>query len=145
MEIQKVKLQMIRESTGEYNAKIKSPIDIVNFINEQEQYSLAPNESIIVIGLSIKNEIIYSQVATGGVNSTFIKPADIFKPLLVANCSKFILVHNHPSGDSTPSKEDIALTDTIKAAADIMGIEFLDHVVIGDNNYTSIMSIKEVQ
>lgn len=143
MEIQKVKLQMIKENTEEYNAKIKSPIDIVTFINEQEQYSLAPNENIIVVGLSIKNEIVYSQVASGGINSAFIKPADIFKPLLVANCSKFILVHNHPSGDSTPSKEDIALTDTIKAAADIMGIEFLDHVVIGDNTYTSIMSIKE--
>ena len=55
------------------------------------------------------------------------------------------MVHNNPSGDATPGKEDLKTTENVKAAAKIMGLQFLDHIVIGGNDYTSIMSMKEVK
>lgn len=141
MEFSKIKLQMVREKTEEYNTKISTPIDIVNFINQYERYDLSPNEKIIVIGLNTKNEVtIYTEATTGTIRYSHIDMAEIFKPLLLANCSKFIITHNHPSGDATPSKQDIDLTKQIIKASQIMGIEFLDHIIMGENSYTSIIS-----
>lgn len=142
MEYHKIKLQMIKEQSIEYTTKITKPIDIVKLINKYEDYSSSPNEKIIVIGLNIKNEInIYTEIASGTSGFCNCTIADMFKPLLISNSSKFIIVHNHPSGNSTPSKEDIEITKKIIEASKLIGLQFLDHIVIGDNNYTSIISI----
>jgi len=145
MKFQKVKLQMVKEAAAIYTAEtIKSPLDIVALINKYEQYDLSPTEKIILIGLNTKNQVnIYTEVATGGADYANFSVSDLFKPLLVTNCTKFILAHNHPSGDATPSGEDKRMTDRIKTAASILGVQFLDHIVIGDNCYSSI--IKEME
>ena len=94
-----------------------------------------------------KNQInTYSEIATGVAGYANFSMSELFKTVLLSNSNKFIVVHNHPSGDATPSKEDFEITKKVKDASDIMGLQFLDHIVIGDNNYTSIMSInKEVK
>ena len=145
MEIQKIKLQMVKDVSAIYTAeKIITPVDIVELVNKYEQYNLSPTEKIILIGLDTKNQVnIYTEIATGGVNCTHLDTNNIFKPLLVSNCNRFILAHNHPSGDATPSKADIDLTNRIKIASDVMDIKFLDHIVIGGDDYTSIMSIMQ--
>ena len=141
MELYKVKLQMIKDKTINTNDKIKKPIDIVNYINSIENYSMATTETLIVVALNTKNEIVaYSEIAHGGSNNCELNIPSIFKIVFMSNASKFILAHNHPSGDSTPSKADIDVTKKVLTASLIMGIDFVDHIVIGDNNYHSIMS-----
>lgn len=70
---------------------------------------------------------------------------ELFKSILISNSNKFILIHNHPSGDSTPSNNDIRITREILKGAEILEIQFLDHIVIGDiNNYQSIMEKSKI-
>lgn len=141
MEFYKVKLQMIKEKEVICDNKINSPMDIVKFINSIENYNQNTNETMSVIALSTKNEIVaYADIGIGGINFCTMNIPTILQLVLLSNASKFILVHNHPSGDSTPSKDDINATKQLQMAADIMKLQLLDHIVIGDNNYTSIMS-----
>lgn len=147
MEIQKVKLQMVKDGSAIYTLeKITTPKDIIKLINAHERYDLATTEKIIVVGMDNKNQVnTYSEIATGTTGYANFSMSELFKTLLLSNSSKFIIVHNHPSGDATPGKEDFDVTEKVKAAAKLMGIQFLDHIVIGDNNYTSIMSMKEAK
>ena len=148
MEIQKVKLQMAKEMSAIYTQEtITTPMDIVRLINSYEEYDLSPMEKVIVIGLNTKNQVnIYTEIATGATGYANFKINDLFKPLLLSNSSKFILVHNHPSGDATPSKEDKDITAKVKTSAQLMGLTLLDHIVIGANSYASILySTKEVK
>ena len=147
MEFQKIKLQMVKETTAIYTAEtIKTPSDIVALINKYEQYDLSPTEKVVLIGLNTKNQVnIYTEVATGGTNYANFNMNDLFKPLLLSNCTRFILAHNHPSGDATPSGYDKKMTNQIKTASAILGLEFLDHIVIGEDCYSSIMNEMEVK
>lgn len=147
MEIQKVKLQMVKDGSAIYTLeKITTPKDIIKLINAHERYDLATTEKIIVVGMDNKNQVnTYSEIATGTTGYANFSMSELFKTLLLSNSSKFIIVHNRPSGDATPGKEDFDVTEKVKAAAKLIGIQFLDHIVIGDNNYTSIMSMKEVK
>ena len=77
-------------------------------------------------------------VCVGGVNKACIDVKDILKEAIKIGAPKMILIHNHPSGDSTPSSEDIETTKNIMEIAKIIGIQILDHIVIGDGNFTSI-------
>ncbi len=95
-----------------------------------------------LIILNNKNAIIkIKNISFGGQNFVMIDPKDIFTEAIKMQAQRIILVHNHPSGDPTPSKEDIILTNRVKDAANLLGISFLDHVIIGNNNYESVFSI----
>ena len=77
-------------------------------------------------------------ISIGGVNKACIDIKDILKEAINLGAPKIILIHNHPSGDSTPSNEDILTTKNIIEITKILGIQLLDHIVIGDGNFTSI-------
>lgn len=141
MKFSKIKLQMVKEKDFTYNSrKIKSTQDMVEYINEIEQLDLATEEIAILICLNTKNQIVaYSEIAKGSIDYCNIDLQTLFKTVFVANATKFILVHNHPSGNATPSKNDIAVTDRIKNASNILNIQFLDHIVIGDNDFISCL------
>lgn len=95
-----------------------------------------------LIILNNKNVIIkIKNISFGGQNFVMIDPKDIFTEAIKMQAQRIILVHNHPSGDPTPSKEDIILTNRVKDASKLLGISFLDHVIIGNNNYESVFSI----
>ena len=145
MEFYKIKLQMIKQDNVRITDKtMTNATDIIDFINSIEGYNQAINENVIVIMLNTKNKIIaYSEIGMGTSNNCYIDIPSIFKTLFTTNTSKFILAHNHPSGDTTPSKEDIATTKKIKEVSELMGVQFLDHIIIGENEYRSIM--KEVK
>lgn len=144
MKIQRVKLQMVREPSAIYTAEnITSPTDIVALVNKYEQYDLTPTEKLILIGLNSKNRVnVYTEIATGTENHTLFSMSHIFQILMLSNSDKFILAHNHPSGDPTPSKDDIKTTDKVEKAASLMGLTLLDHIIISDNGYTSIAQIR---
>lgn len=82
----------------------------------------------------IKQETLF----IGSLNSSIIHPGDIFKTALAESAAAIIIAHNHPSGDPAPSKEDIEISRQLVQAGDILGIQLLDHIIIGDNNYISL-------
>ena len=92
-----------------------------------------------LITLDTKNNItgIFT-VSTGSLNASIVHPREVFKRAVLQNAASIIICHNHPSGDPTPSQEDINTTKRIYDAGKILGIELLDHIIIGDNDYISL-------
>lgn len=96
-------------------------------------------EIFLVVGLNNKNEVITEAVvAMGTVDECRVNPRDVFRPLIAEAAARMIALHNHPSGDPTPSPEDIALTDRLVSAGKLVGISVLDHLVIGNDTYCSL-------
>jgi DNA repair protein RadC len=82
-------------------------------------------------------------VAVGTLNSTMVEPRDVFREAAIGGATAIVLFHNHPSGDPTPSPDDVALTQRLVAAGTLIGIDVVDHVVLGDGRYCSIKEIRE--
>ena len=117
---------------------IKSTIDIVNLFMEELRYE--KREIVKLIALSSKNVILrIINISYGGTNLAVIEPKEVLLEAIKMQAPRIILLHNHPSGDPTPSKEDYRITERISDCADLLGIELLDHVVIGDGVYRSIL------
>lgn len=142
MKFSKIKLQMVQEKKFNYNSKIvSSATDIVKYINEFEELEKATEETTLLICLNVKNQVVaYTELAKGGINYCNLDMKTIFKNILVCNATKFILVHNHPTGSVVASKNDIEITEHIKQASKIMNVEFLDHIIIGGNSFVSCMN-----
>lgn len=118
---------------------IKSPKDIANIFIEELRYE--KREILKVLILNTKNIIQkIIDIAIGGTSSINVEPKDILKEAVKMEMPKIIIIHNHPSGDSTPSMSDIEITKRINESAKLLGIQLLDHIVIGDGTYTSILS-----
>jgi DNA repair protein RadC len=99
-----------------------------------------------ILCLSTKRQIIaYHEVSRGALDSTLVHPREVFKAALLANASAIILMHNHPSGDPTPSADDLALTARLVSAGSVLGIDVLDHIVIGDGRWTSLVELGRLQ
>ncbi len=124
--------------------KIKEPNDVVKILMNQMQYEKV--EIVKVLLLDTKCNIIkIRDIAIGGKNFVSIGMKEILSESVKIGSPKIILAHNHPSGNSTPSKQDYEVTFKLNQAANLLGIELLDHIVIGKNEYTSIKSIENWQ
>lgn len=77
-------------------------------------------------------------ISTGSLNASIVHPREVFSEAVKCGCNSIIFVHNHPSGDPTPSSEDIRTTERLVNAGDILGIKVLDHIVLGDGRYVSL-------
>ncbi|MGZ7862341.1 JAB domain-containing protein [Ligilactobacillus salivarius] len=116
--------------------QIYSSQDLGNIISEK--IGSDTQENFVLIGLNTKLQVnMLSIVFVGGVNSVHVEMPAIFQRLLMSNSSQFIIAHNHPSGNLTPSEGDIHLTRRIKRAGNLMGIKLLDHIIVNDETYTS--------
>ncbi|WP_416197691.1 MAG: DNA repair protein RadC [Sporanaerobacter sp.] len=126
----------ISAQRGEEKVKIASPIDIVNILMEDMRY--LKKEHFKVAILDTKNQIItIENISVGNLNSSIVHPREVFNAAIRRSANSIILIHNHPSGDPTPSKEDINITNRLIESGNILGIKVLDHIVIGDNKYIS--------
>ena len=95
-------------------------------------------EEFHLIGLNTKNAVVFEEmISKGSLNSSIVTPREVFNLLVRRRCAAAIVSHNHPSGDSTPSKEDIALTKAVVESGNILGIPVLDHVIVGHDDYYS--------
>ncbi len=113
--------------------KIKSGQDVANLLMEEMRYE--KREIVKLILLNSKNNILkIVNISYGGSNFAMIEPKEVLAEAIKAGAPKIILVHNHPSGDSTPSNSDYLMTDRIYESAELFGIQLLDHVIIGDRN-----------
>lgn len=124
--------------------KIRTAENVSRLLMNEMQYE--KREKVKVLILNTKNILLrILDVSYGGTNSAVIEPKDILTEPTKMGAPKIILVHNHPSGDPTPSKEDIELTKRIYKASALLGIELLDHIVIGKQKYISIFSIGRIE
>ena len=141
MNFSKIKLQQVVEKNFKYNSrKVKSGKDIVKLINKIEKIDKSINEVTIIVSIDNRNHIIsYSEIAKGGTDYCNVDLKTLFRTVLLSNASRFILVHNHPSGDTKPSKEDEIFTERIMKASKLIGLELLDHIIIGTNQAESCM------
>lgn len=134
-----VSLKVVKESSLLYGKrKISSPSDAVEIGRGMLEGS--DREKLLLCCLNTKNEPTnLNIVSIGSLNSSIVHPREVFKLAILGNSASIILFHNHPSGDTTPSKEDINITERIKEAGKIIGIELIDHIILGDENkYTSL-------
>lgn len=132
-----VSIKMVKESSFLYeNRRVNSSVDAIElfkrFLNESDR------EQFLVCCMDIKNQpTSINIVSIGTLNSSLVHPREVFKVAILANSASIIVAHNHPSGDPTPSKEDINITIRLKEAGKIIGIDILDHLIIGENKHIS--------
>ena len=113
------------------------PVDIVNYFMEDMRHR--EQEQVYVMFLNTKGVLIKDiMISQGTVNASVVSPREIFIEAVKYHAVSLVLVHNHPSGDPSPSKEDIHLTRRVKEAGELLGIRLLDHIIIGDNSYISL-------
>ena len=122
----------------EERASIHSPQDIANLV--AAEMATLDQEHLRVLLLNTRNEVLgIQEIYVGNVNSSMVRVAEVFRPAIRDNAPSIIVVHNHPSGDPTPSAEDVAITRELIAAGELLGIQLLDHLVIGSGNrYVSL-------
>ena len=122
--------------------KINNSKDVAKLLMNELRYE--KRERVKLILLNSKNIVLaIKDISYGGTNFAMIEPKEILNEAIKMQAPKMILVHNHPSGDTTPSKADFNITDKIYEAADLLGIQLLDHIIIGDNQFESILGAKE--
>ena len=128
-----VSLKLVKEASVLYKPRyINSPHDaaqlITPFIAELDR------EKVIVICLDVKNQpTTIATVSVGNLSSSLVHPREVFKTAILANAAGIVVAHNHPSGDLTPSKDDINVTKRLQKAGEILGVDILDHVIVGPN------------
>lgn len=116
--------------------KIGSPKDIVDFVASSLRNE--KKEHFIVVFLSTKNTIIGQDVISiGSLNASIVHPREVFNVAIKRHAASIIAIHNHPSGDTSPSKEDVLVTERLSEAGKLIGIELLDHIIIGHESYYS--------
>lgn len=116
--------------------KIDSPESVAHIY---DYLKFEPKEQFIVVNLTQQHDVnCFEVVATGSVNAVKIRPSEILRTAIILNLPNVLLIHNHPSGDPKPSQADIAFTQTIIRAAEVLDIRILDHLIIGLNCFTSL-------
>lgn len=123
---------------GELRRVVQSPADAAVLLMEELRHERQEHFKILL--LDSKNQVLGKPVTVtiGTLNSSLVHPREVFRPAITQSCAAVILAHNHPSGDPTPSREDLDVTKQLVSAGKILGIDVLDHIVIGDNRFVSL-------
>ena len=125
----------------EERPQIRSPADAANLV--MMEMSLLEQEHLRLLLLDTKNRVLeMPTVYIGNLNTSVIRVGELFRYALRANCAGMIVVHNHPSGDPAPSPEDVRVTERIVQAADLLDLDVLDHLIIGNQRFVSLKERK---
>jgi len=131
----KVRVELVRESNAPPRHSVTSPLEVANLVSHLNKKD---REYFLCIHLDSRNAVIgIEEVTIGSLNAALVHPREILKGALLNNAAGIILVHNHPSGDCDPSEDDIEITGRLTKACDIIGIEALDHIIVGAGKYFS--------
>ena len=133
------KICMVKENDIDYpDIKISSPQMVADLV---AKYTGTPDrEMFIVLAINTRNKIAgIHTVSVGSLDTSIVHPREVFKFAILANAASIVVAHNHPSGDIAPSGDDIELTKRLQKAGEILGIDVLDHLILGyDGNYLSM-------
>lgn len=129
--------RLARQTTLPVKYRIENPIHVYNLLKDELQ--LEKRELFVVILQDVKGCVIcHHIVAIGTLSQALVHPREVFYPAIRHNAASMILVHNHPSGDPTPSKQDYEVTETLVKVGQLMGIPINDHIIIGGESYVSL-------
>lgn len=137
-----VRVKLIKDRTIISDTPITTPQDAVDFIGRE----LAgwDREAIMIFNLDTKNKVINLNLASvGTINVSITSMREILKSSILSNSNSIIMMHNHPSGDPTPSQEDIELTEKLVAVGELVGIGVLDHIIVGEGGTYNYFSFRE--
>jgi len=128
-----MQIQLLKET----DMRITSSEVLVDAL--REDFKAEKRECFGVVYLSTKNRAIHSEIVSiGTLSASIVHPREVFRPAIFHASASIIVVHNHPSGDPTPSSDDIELTKRLAEAGKILGIKLLDHVIVGNGSYVSM-------
>ncbi|MCC3376905.1 DNA repair protein RadC [Cohnella sp. REN36] len=120
--------------------RISQPRDAADLVMEELRH--LREEHFVVLFLNTKNQVVGREtLSIGSLNASVVHPREVFRAAIRRSSASIICAHNHPSGDPTPSPEDLRLTRRLAEAGELIGIELLDHLVIGDNRYVSLKEL----
>lgn len=130
------KNEVIREDAPAWvTATCNSPESTFELFRDLTQET---KEHFVALHLDTKNRIIcYDTVSIGSLSESIVHPREVFKSALLSSAAAVLFLHNHPSGDTRPSREDIEITKRLKESGDLLGIRVLDHLIIGEQGYYS--------
>lgn len=133
-----VKVSLVRETAVTATREhIGGPADVFAIVNQL--IGCEDREHLLVLLLNTKNRVIgVNTVSVGDLSSSIVHPREVYKPAILAGAASIILSHNHPSGDPTPSAEDVAVTKRIQQGGELLGIDLLDHIIVGDGTFVSL-------
>jgi DNA repair protein RadC len=115
---------------------IRSPLDVLPLLDDIKDQQ---REHFLCLYLNARNQVIYKEVVSiGSLSSSIVHPREVFQPAVSHAAASVVLAHNHPSGDVSPSQDDIDLTRRLVQAGEIMGIDVLDHLIIGADDFLSL-------
>lgn len=130
-------VKMVKEKSVMYDLEsfiVRSPEDGAQAGRMFFEFEELPQEHFCILTLNTKNKVVGAHtIFVGSLNCSIVQPREVFQAALLNNAASIIAFHNHPSGDPSPSREDIEVTKRLEECGRIMGIELLDHVIIGDN------------
>jgi DNA repair protein RadC len=129
-----VRIQLVRDGVQRWHRKeISNPGDAAKL--SKEVISDSDREKLFILMLDTKNRVLGIHVCSeGDLSSSIVHPREVFKAAILANACSIILVHNHPSGDPTPSAEDVHVTKRLYEVGELIGIELRDHIIIGEHD-----------
>jgi DNA repair protein RadC len=116
---------------------IRSPDDGAKYVMDEMRF--LSQEHFVCIYLNTKNQVLHKKtVFIGSLNASIVHPREVFKEAMRRSAASIICFHNHPSGDPNPSREDIEVTQRLTECGKIIGIDLLDHIIIGDQKFVSL-------
>ncbi len=122
------------------NPAIKNPLDVVSMVRNRLKDK--KQEYFLTVLLDTRAQIIkICEVSIGSLDTSIVHPREVYKEAIAASAASVIFVHNHPSGDTTSSSDDIGLTKRLIEAGDIIGISVLDHIIIGESGFSSLKAL----
>ena len=117
--------------------KVQNPKDAVQLL--LKEFDSVDRELFFVLNLQTNGQVINVNIASmGTLNNCILSPREIFKASILSNAASVVLMHNHPSGDCTPSKQDVLVTERLVACGELIGITVLDHIILGRGTYLSM-------
>ena len=133
-----VSVKLVKESSMLYKQRrVRSPQDSYELF--RDYLGDVDREHFVVACLDTKNQPTnISTVHIGSLNASIVHPREVLKTAILSNAASILCCHPHPSGDPTPSPEDIEVTERLAAACNLLSIELLDHIIIGDNTFISL-------
>lgn len=130
-------VELYKRRNNKEGYKITQPKDVANLVMEELRY--LKQEVLMVVYLNTKNVVISKEIVSmGSLNSSIVHPREVFANAVKNSSASVVVIHNHPSGNAEPSQEDINCTKRLKESGKILGIELLDHVIIGNGSYVSL-------
>lgn len=134
----RVRVELVRDADPLDPVRLQGSADVYAYL--RDEVDRWDRERFLTLILNNKHMLLgIEEVSVGSLTASIVHPREVFKAIILANAAAFIVAHNHPSGDPTPSKEDIDITRRLREIADLMAIRLLDHIVIGKGRYVSFV------